>query len=76
MGTFDAPRLVIHPVRDTLGDYGSASDVARQLGATFHLMPGAGHWWMLDDPAAATQALSDFWESPFPARGAQWPFNS
>ncbi|MFE1596586.1 alpha/beta fold hydrolase [Nocardia sp. NPDC058705] len=70
------PGLVIHPVHDALDDYGFASDVARQLGATFYLMPGAGHWWMLDDPAAAAQALSDFWESLFPTRGAQWPFNS
>lgn len=70
------PGLVIHPVRDTLDDYGFASDVARQLGATFYLMPGAGHWWMLDVPAAAAQALSDFWESLCPARRAQWPFNS
>ncbi|MFD3507690.1 alpha/beta fold hydrolase [Nocardia sp. NPDC058666] len=71
-----APGLVVHPVRDGLDEYGSAIEIARQLGATLYLMPGAGHWWMLDDPAAAAQALSDFWQSLFPATGAQWPFNS
>lgn len=71
-----APGMIINPVNDPYDDYQLAGEIARQLGATFYLMPEAGHWWMRDNPAAVAEALTDFWESLFPAVGAQWPFNS
>ncbi|MFF3226121.1 alpha/beta fold hydrolase [Nocardia suismassiliense] len=63
-----APGLVINPVHDRFDDYLLAAEVARQLGATFYIMPDAGHWWMLEHPAAAATALHDFWESLFPGQ--------
>ncbi|WP_454195253.1 alpha/beta fold hydrolase [Nocardia sp. Marseille-Q1738] len=72
----DAPGLVINPLQDPYDDCQRAAEVARQLGATFYLMPDAGHWWMAERPAAAAEALQDFWTSLFPAHGSQWPFNS
>ncbi|MFX0574450.1 alpha/beta fold hydrolase [Nocardia nepalensis] len=71
----DVPGLVINPVGDQFDDYLLAGEVARQFGATFYLMPEAGHWWMLEDPASAAAALNDFWESLFPQGGSHWPFH-
>lgn len=71
-----APGLVINAVNDPQEDYLLAGEVAHQLGATFYLMPDAGHFWMLEQPAAAATALQDFWNSLFPKDGPHWPFNS
>ncbi|WP_433193931.1 alpha/beta fold hydrolase [Nocardia sp. CA-107356] len=71
-----AAGLVITPLQDPYDDYQLAGEVARDLGATFYLMPDAGHQWMVEQPAAGAEALQDFWTSLFPACGPHWPFNS
>ncbi|WP_194814975.1 alpha/beta fold hydrolase [Nocardia sp. XZ_19_385] len=66
-----APGLVITPLQDPYDDYQPAAEVARQLAANHYLMPDAGHWWMVERPAAAAEALQDFWTSLFPGHGPQ-----
>lgn len=36
---------------------------AERAGARTVELDGAGHWWMLEDPVQAAQALSEFWDS-------------
>lgn len=36
-------------------------DVARSVGATVCELPGVGHWWMVEAPAAAAEALIAHW---------------
>jgi hypothetical protein len=31
------------------------------------VLPGFGHWWMIQDPAAGAAALRKFWSSLTPA---------
>lgn len=38
-------------------------DVAEQTGAKVARLPGLGHWWMVEDPAAGAAALNAFWNS-------------
>ncbi len=38
-------------------------DVAMQTGAQVARLPGLGHWWMVEDPAAGALALTTFWDS-------------
>ena len=40
-------------------------DVAVRLGATIHELPGQGHWWMLEDPAAGAAMLHHFWTQAY-----------
>ncbi|MEV0389063.1 alpha/beta hydrolase [Nonomuraea sp. NPDC050643] len=56
-----APGLVLVPA----GDPFLAGDVARaaaaRAGAAVADLPGLGHWWMLQDPAAGAARLETFW---------------
>ncbi|MCX2929633.1 alpha/beta hydrolase [Mycobacterium sp. CVI_P3] len=36
---------------------------AGEAGARTEVLDGLGHWWMLQDPARAAQALTTFWDS-------------
>ena len=40
-----------------------ARDSARRLGADTFVLEGAGHWWMVQQPVAAADALAKFWRS-------------
>lgn len=35
--------------------------VAERMGSELVTLAGQGHWWMLEDPAPAADALADFW---------------
>ena len=58
------PGLVIVPAED---DYtgGEARHrwIAERAGASVAVLEGVGHWWMLQDPAAAAATLRRFWET-------------
>lgn len=45
------------------------AEVADRLGASKHVLPGQGHWWMLGDPAAGAAMLTSFWNEAY--RGAE-----
>ena len=56
------PGLVIVPTEDTYtGGEGRARWAAEKAGAEVAVLPGLGHWWMLQDPDAGAEALRDFW---------------
>jgi len=61
-----APGLVLQPTADPYDDPARSGEVAARLGARTQRLPGLGHWWMLQDPAAAAGALRAFWESVDP----------
>jgi pimeloyl-ACP methyl ester carboxylesterase len=53
--------LVVSAERDPFDDTVAARAVAARLGARVAVLPDAGHFWMLEDPARAARVLSDFW---------------
>jgi pimeloyl-ACP methyl ester carboxylesterase len=55
------PGLVLQPTADPYDDAAASSEVAGRLGARTARLEGLGHWWMLQDPAAAAAALRTFW---------------
>lgn len=56
------PGLVIDATADdTTGTSATRSQVAQQSGASVARLDGLGHWWMVQDPHRAAQALSVFW---------------
>ncbi|MCE3552885.1 alpha/beta hydrolase [Pseudonocardia sp. RS11V-5] len=55
--TAQAPGLVLRPTADPFDDPALAADVAARLGATVRDLPGLGHFWMLQDPAAGAEAV-------------------
>lgn len=58
------PGLVIIPGDDQYtGGEERARWAAGKAGARVALLPGLGHWWMLQDPAAGAAALEEFWSS-------------
>ena len=56
-----APGLVIIPGEDPFQNAASAARAAARAGATTAALNGAGHWWMLQDPARAATVLREFW---------------
>jgi len=58
------PGLVIIPTEDGYtGGEERARRSAGQAKATVAVLPGLGHWWMIQDPAGAAAALRRFWSS-------------
>lgn len=58
------PGLVLVPTEDHYaGPLQLAFDVAARAGAHPVELEGLGHWWMLQDPGAAADALNRFWAS-------------
>ena len=58
------PGLVLLPTADHYaGPIETAAEVAARAGATTTRLEDLGHWWMLEDPAAAADALVTFWAS-------------
>ena len=57
------PGLVLVPTADpyTGGD-GRARWSADRAEAQITLLPGLGHWWMMQDPTAGADALESFWK--------------
>lgn len=59
-----APGLVLQPSLDPFDDIETSSAVAARLGARTETLTGLGHWWMLERPDAAADALERFWARP------------
>jgi pimeloyl-ACP methyl ester carboxylesterase len=58
------PGLVLVPTDDPYtGGEQRARWAAERAGARVAVLPGLGHWWMLQDPAAGARALVEFWSS-------------
>jgi pimeloyl-ACP methyl ester carboxylesterase len=56
------PGLALVPTDDFfVGSVAARSSTARRAGATVAELPGLGHRWMLDDPAASADVLNRFW---------------
>ncbi len=56
------PGLVIFPTEDAYaGPRSYYDDLAARTDAQVAELDGLGHWWMLEDPDAAAQALDAFW---------------
>lgn len=58
-----AAGLVLVPTGDPFGHEGMAQEVADMLGARVERLDGLGHWWPVQDPAAAAAVLKRFWAS-------------
>ena len=55
------PGLVIIATEDHYtGGEVLARRSAERFGAQVAVLPGLGHWWMLQDPAAGAKVLADF----------------
>lgn len=57
------PGLVLAPTDDAYVLHQQSLESAQRLGASVAELPGQGHWWMLEDPAPAADALVRFWHS-------------
>lgn len=57
------PGLVFEADADPFRSPGRAQRLAARTGASVELLAGAGHWWMLDRPAPAAEALERFWST-------------
>jgi pimeloyl-ACP methyl ester carboxylesterase len=57
------PGMVVVPAEDPFLNAARAEVAATNAGARTHLLPGVGHWWMLQDPAKGAAMLAEFWAS-------------
>jgi pimeloyl-ACP methyl ester carboxylesterase len=56
------PALVIIPTEDHYtGGEALAREYAASVDAEVAVLPGLGHWWMLQDPVAGAAVLRSFW---------------
>lgn len=63
VGPTTAPGLVLIAPADVFGNESLSTDMAGRLGARTEKLDGLGHWWALQDPARAADALTQFWAS-------------
>ncbi len=56
-----APGLVVLASEDPFLSERTARRAAVRAGARLAELPGLGHWWMLEDPAAGATVLEEFW---------------
>jgi len=59
----DRPGMVVVPTGDPFLSADGARRAAARAGARVEVLEGKGHWWMLEDPAAAAGLLSAFWRT-------------
>ncbi|MEV0315256.1 alpha/beta fold hydrolase [Nonomuraea fuscirosea] len=57
------PGLVLVASEDPFLDGDAARAAAARAGAAVAELPGLGHWWLLQDPAAGAARLEEFWDS-------------
>ena len=58
----EGPGLVIESGKDPFRSPARARRLAERTGAELVELPDAGHWWMLEDPTAAAEVLTPFWQ--------------
>lgn len=62
------PGLIVIPTEDGYtGGEERARWAAARAQAQVTVLPGRGHWWMLEDPDAGAEALTAFWTSLGPS---------
>jgi pimeloyl-ACP methyl ester carboxylesterase len=59
----DRPGLVVVPTGDPFLAADGAQRAGARAGARIESLEGMGHWWMLQDPAAAAALLTSFWST-------------
>jgi pimeloyl-ACP methyl ester carboxylesterase len=59
----DRPGLVVVPLGDPFLAADGAERAGAKAGARIEALEGKGHWWMLQDPAAAASLLASFWST-------------
>ena len=59
----DRPGLVVVPMGDPFLSEAGARRAGQRAGAAIQPLEGKGHWWMLEDPAAAAELLIAFWRA-------------
>ena len=59
----DRPGLVVVPLGDPFLAADGAERAGAKAGARVEALEGKGHWWMLQDPAAAASLLASFWST-------------
>lgn len=57
------PALALSALDDPYVTADLAPAVVARVGATIAELPGQGHWWMIEDPNPAADALANFWGS-------------
>jgi len=57
----EVPGLFIGGALDPYGSHAATIAVARNFGMQTYTLEGAGHWWMLHEPARSAEALRTFW---------------
>lgn len=57
------PALVLNATADPYVAATLGAEVAARLGADVASLEGQSHWWMLEDPAPAADALAEFWRA-------------
>ncbi|MEO3870969.1 hypothetical protein ABGB18_19335 [Nonomuraea sp. B12E4] len=55
------PGLALLPSQDPFLVVELGPAAAARAGAEVAHLPGLGHWWMLQDPAAGAAKLAEFW---------------
>jgi pimeloyl-ACP methyl ester carboxylesterase len=59
----DKPGLIVVPTADPFLAEAGARRTAERAGAKVETLEEKGHWWMLQDPAAAAALFESFWAS-------------
>lgn len=57
------PSLALSAADDAYISHDLNGPVAERFGSQLVTLPGQGHWWMIEDPAPAADALAAFWAS-------------
>jgi pimeloyl-ACP methyl ester carboxylesterase len=57
----EGPGLILESVQDPFRNADRARRLAERTGAARFELPEEGHWWMLESPAKAAAALTEFW---------------
>jgi len=57
----DRPSLILNAEDDAYVGADLSPEVAKRTGSQIVSLPGQGHWWMVQDPAPAAEALTNFW---------------
>lgn len=57
------PGLVLLPSEDTFTNGDGVRRVAAEVGARVVDLPGLGHWWMCQDPAAGAAPIRELWST-------------
>jgi pimeloyl-ACP methyl ester carboxylesterase len=58
----ECPGLVLHGEHDLYQREKFCRKVVAVTGAQHHVLPGLGHWWLIEDPKGGAERLERFWK--------------